>query len=299
MSTFTISKNLEQVPRGGDVGTWDTPTNSNWGIVDAALGQIAVIGLNNSNIVLAPSQYQCNNIIFNSTLTGSVVVTFPSTFTGPYIIQNLCTGTSAFTITLNTTAVGGQVIGCPQGDSFNMINDGSNLRFHNFGRVGSYWDYAGSSIPNWLSACSLPPYLNCDGSTFSPTAYPALNTILGGNTLPDTRGRFRAILNQGTARITTASGGLDGNTLLASGGIPTNTLVTANLPPYTPTGTLSINPLNFGLSPNLASGNIQSVSVTPTAITGTFNGNPQGGTSTPFGNVPPAYVGGLTFIRAA
>src|SRR5258708_6198785 len=115
MSTFTVAKNLERVANGADVGTWDAPTNSNWSIVDACLGQSVTVGLNNSNVVLSSPQYQCAQIIFNSTLTGSVLITFPSTFTGPYIIQNLCTGTSAFTVTLQTTVAGGQVVGCPPG----------------------------------------------------------------------------------------------------------------------------------------------------------------------------------------
>src|SRR6266446_5824480 len=201
MSTFTISKNLEQVPRGGDLGTWDTPTNNNWAVVDAALGQSVTIGLGGSNVVLSSPQYQSNTIIFNSTLTGNVAITFPSTFTGPYVMQNLCTGTSAFTITLQTTVVGGQVIGCKPGEMFDVFNDGTNLKYKNLGHVGSYWDYAGNTVPNWVSACTVPPYLLCNGQTFSSATYPALAVVLGSTTVPDGRGRVRAMLNLGTARL--------------------------------------------------------------------------------------------------
>ena len=41
-----------------------------------------------------------------------------------------------------------------------------------------------------------PGSLLCDGATFSPTTYPALNIHLGGNQLPDLRGRF--LLGAGT-----------------------------------------------------------------------------------------------------
>ena len=52
MSTFSPNIQYEEVARGGDVGTWDTPTNSNWTITDSVLGGIATVPLNNSNIVL-------------------------------------------------------------------------------------------------------------------------------------------------------------------------------------------------------------------------------------------------------
>lgn len=303
MSTFTTAKNLEQVARGGDVGTWDTPENSNWGIVDAALGQAATIGLNNSNVALSSPQYQCAELIFNSTLTGSVAITFPSTFTGPYIIQNLCTGTSAFTITLQTTVAGGQVVGCPGGDSFNVINDGTNIKFHNIGRIGTYWDYAGSSVPNWVSACTVPPFLNCDGTTFSSATYPVLAMVFGGTTLPDRRGMTGYTLNQGTGRVTSASGGLDGNTLFANK-TTASVIGTSNLPAYTPSGSVtgSVNIPYTATLLGFAAGGINLTvalngSQTLSLNSGTLVGNAQGGVSNPM-PVTPSVVYGISMVRA-
>ena len=306
MSTFTVSKNLEQVPRGGDLGTWDTPTNNNWAVVDAALGGSVTIGLNNSNVVLSSPQYQASTIIFNSTLTASVSITFPTSFTGPYIIQNLCTGVGSFTITL-TNGSGNQVVGCPPGTSFSIINDGINIKFHNFGLIGSYWDYAGSSLPNWISACTIAPYLICDGTVFNTGLYPVLLAVTGNNSLPDARGRFRATLNQGTGRLTTAGGGLDGNTYIVGGGAQSKILATTNLPPYTPAGTVAAsatvdgNPAIGGSVANSGSGSGNAFPGAPVdviAVAATFTGVAQGGVSVPFATVPPAYVGGLTLIRA-
>lgn len=66
--------------------------------------------------------------------------------------------------------------------------------------VGTIVAYGGSSAPTgWLL---------CDGSTFSATTYSSLNTVLGGNTLPDLRAR----VPMGKA----ASG--TGSTLLGTGG---------------------------------------------------------------------------------
>jgi hypothetical protein len=48
--------------------------------------------------------------------------------------------------------------------------------------IGTVIQFAGSALPTG--------YLVCDGSTFSAVQYPKLNTVLGGNVLPDLRGQF-------------------------------------------------------------------------------------------------------------
>src|SRR5882724_12367486 len=230
VSTFTPNIQWEEPARGDDVGIWDTPVNNNGTLIDLVTGAINTISLNNSPVVLAAAQFQSKGITFASTLTGSCVITFPTSFKKSYEIQNLCSGSSAFVITLGTTAAGGQVIGCPPGEWIECVNDGTNIKFKNFGRIGSYVDYCGSSNPAWNTACTVPPLLNCDGTAFSSATYPTLATILGGTTLPDSRGRFRATLNQTTGRITSSQGGVDGNTAYAFGGVQTLIVASSNLP---------------------------------------------------------------------
>src|SRR5258705_2545184 len=151
VSTFTPNIQLEEPARGDQVGVWDTPVNNNETLTDLVVGAINPISLNNSPVILAAAQFQSKQITFNSTLTGSVAITFPSSFKKSYEIQNLCTGSSAFIITLTTTAAGGQAICCPPGEIIDCVNDGTSIKFKNLGRVGSYWDYAGSSVPAWVS----------------------------------------------------------------------------------------------------------------------------------------------------
>jgi hypothetical protein len=43
----------------------------------------------------------------------------------------------------------------------------------------------GSSVPSWISECTVPPYLVCDGTAFSSAIYPSLAAIIGP--LPDAR----------------------------------------------------------------------------------------------------------------
>ena len=300
VSTFTPNIQLEEPARGDDVGTWDTPVNNNSTLLDLICGAITTIGLNNANVTLSAAQFKSKQLTFNSTLTGSVTITFPTSFIKSYEIQNLCSGSSAFIITLATTVAGGQVICCPPGETIDCFNDGSNIKFKNFGRVGSYWDFAGSSVPAWVSGCTIPPYLNCDGTAFSSATYPQLAVQLGGTTLPDSRGRFRLTLNQGTGRVTTGNGGMDGNTFLAGGGAPNQTLITANLPAYTPSGSIVASApgsvFNGGGGVGTAGGGS---AITGIAITANFTGNAQGGTSQAILIVNPAYSGGITMIRSA
>lgn len=298
-STFTPNIQLEEPARGDLVGVWDTPVNNNMTEIDLVVGGIATISLNNSPVILAAAQFQAENITFNSTLTGNVAITFPTSFKKPYTIQNLCTGSSAFIITLGTTAAVGQVIGVPPGETTECFNDGTNIKFRNLGRIGTYWDYAGSSVPAWVSGCTVPPYLNCDASTFSATTYPALAVILGSTTLPDTKGRARYALDQGAGRLSSAVAGFNPNAVGSAGGSQSmqshNHTIFISDPGHTHTTNAQTGANTTG-GGGFSCGNISAATINSafTGITATStlagSGNSQ--------NVPPAYIGGLTLIRA-
>lgn len=309
VSVFTPNIQLEEPARGDYVGTWDTPVNANMTLIDLIVGGAVTIALNNAPVVLAAAQFQCKTITFSSTLTGNVTITFPTSFTKSYEIHNACTGSSAFIVTLQTTVAGAQAVCAPPGEVCEIANLGGNIVFKNFDRVGAYWDYAGSSVPAWVSGCSVPPYLNCDATTFSSATYPVLATILGSTTLPDRRGTVGYTLNQGTGRLTTALGGLDGNT---RGSLKTTqvTISTSNLPPYTPSGTI-VSSVNQGGSPlygfitpggnvgfgGTATGGDQTLITSLLTVNSAFTGAAQGGVS----NVAPvgsATVTGICMIRA-
>lgn len=325
----TPNKGLEQPARGSLVGVWDTPVNANMDVVDASFGGTATIALTNSPVILSSAQYRNIFITFTGALSGNCAITFP-VVGSIYTIQNLTSNTSAFQVTLQTTAAGSQIIGAPWGVPTDIMTDASgNVKFRNMQQVGDFKDFVGSSVPAWVSNCTIPPYLNCDGTSFSSATYPVLATILGGTTLPDAKGRVRATLNQGSARITSGSstGGVDGNTNLSAGGSQTTTLSSQNMAPSPvvddhvhamfssgtatgtgqffsngadPTATPSAN-LDVGFYQNY---NMSRVSATPTAVYGrtgvaSSGGITVGSTSpTNFSNLPPIYVGGLTLIRA-
>ena len=78
--------------------------------------------------------------------------------------------------------------------------------------VGAILPFYGTSAP--------ANFLICDGSTFNATTYPELNTLLGGNTLPNLKGKFLVGYNSSDS---------DYNTIGKTGGEKTHSLSTAEL----------------------------------------------------------------------
>lgn len=307
----TTNIKLAVPTRGSDVGTWDVPLNGDMTILDGCFGSVTSVSVSSSPVTLSASQLQANVIRFSGAITADITVTI-SALQKSWTFINATTGSPL--VVLNS---GGNNLCLPPGIPVQVMSDGTNLYFTNLGIVGSYVDYAGASIPTWITSCTTPPFLACDGSTFSSGTYPALAAILGGTTLPDTRGRGRFNLNGGTSRITTAGSGIDGDTRFSSGGSQSTIIDRTKLPNITlpVTGSVSIsNPSNFlagtGSTP-LTSINggpdgfvFDRFNQSAISLSATFSG---GVTQSINGGVsqqstvlmPPAYIGGITLIRAA
>jgi len=303
VSTFTPNIQLEEPARGDQVGVWDTPVNNNMTLVDLVVGGTVSISLNNSPVVLSAAQFECKTLFFSSTLTGNVDITFPTSFTKSYEIFHSCTGSSAFTITLRTTLAGSNFVCAPPGTIAEIANLGGNIYYKNLERIGSYWDYAGSSVPNWVSGCAVAPYLATIGSTFVTATYPVLAMILGGGTLPDTRGRTRVAADGGAGRLSSAVAGFNPDTVGAGGGSQNPQQHTHTIS-ITDPGHAHVNTFRLGQQTgggsfpafgqnDQANFTYNSCSAT-TGITATASNS---GTGTA-GNIPPAYIGGITMIRA-
>lgn len=178
--------------------------------------------------------------------------------------------------------------------------------------IGGIIDYTASTAPN---GAFVLPY----GQAISRTTYSAyfalVSTTYGtgdGSTtfnVPDLRGYVVAGKdNMGGVsanRLTDADDGLNGDTLGDTGGSETQSLVTANMPAYTPSGSVAINTINhavrqsgFGGSndPNtLSLGSSGGSLFTPYGVpfssgTATFSGTAQGGTSQAFGIIQPTII---------
>lgn len=166
-------------------------------------------------------------------------------------------------------------------------------------------DYWGSTAPN--SAFAFPV-----GQAISRTTYSGLFAIMSttfgvgdGSTtfnLPDKRGRYSAAAdNMGgstASRLTDAVSGVD--VFGDAGGSQSKTLITANLPAYTPAGTISNGSISIshnaiaGTSTTggggFSCGGNASASISASQGTSTFTGTAQGGTSTAFSIIPPTIL---------
>lgn len=304
---LTANKFLAQPVPGSDVGTWGTPMNNNAGIIDASFGGVATIPLLGSNVVLNAAQYQNCFIVLTGAITANVTVTLPPVGSF-YTVQNLTTNSSAFHVTLNTTAAGGQVISTPPGETTDIFTDAVNVKFKNLHRIGEYWDHAGSSVPAWVTACTVPPYLNCDGSAFSSATYPYLFTMFTVGVLPDLRGRFRSYLNQGTGRLQ-SSNGVNGDQIGSAGGNQATVISSQHIPnyalPVTDPGhshTTSLDGQNVfhsgGSQETPGSNNSKSTTLWSmnNAVTGITVNSGGGGLGIPI--IPPTMISGITMIRA-
>jgi hypothetical protein len=241
------------------------------------------------------------------------VITIP--VPGFFIIENRCQ-VGAFYVQLASSG-GGNAIGAPPGQKTYVFNDGTNMDYVDLPPVGTYLDlaYAGgnSGLPAWMTACTVSPYLVCNGSVFNQATYPQLYALLGNsNVTPDLRGRVRASFNQGTGRI--SASGVSGDTFLAAGGADTEALGNTNqLPQFTPSGTVTLNSLAFSAPTSGFSNDATNPGRVPVTNSGsgvpcaailassslTFTGAQVGSASpSSFNTIPPVQIAGVTLIRA-
>lgn len=313
----TTNRNYSVPATGADPGLWgENDLNPNFQKIDTNLGATTSVALSSSNVTLSATQYACGNIQLTGTLSASVLVLFPNV-QGWWTIENNCT-VGAFAAIARCVTPGGSQIGIPPGEIVDVINDGTNFKYRNLGRIGSYMDLAVAAVPAWITESSVPPFLNCDGSTFDSGTYPNLATILGTTTLPDFRGRARFYLNGGTGRITAAASGIDGNTRFSAGGSESTTIAQANLPALTlPVTGMSISVVSqiAGNQPatisswlpgqaatlgTAASSGTQFTFLNAASVTLNSQGSVStGGSGSAVNRMPPACIGGITLIRAA
>ncbi|MCA1527356.1 tail fiber protein [Bradyrhizobium yuanmingense] len=178
--------------------------------------------------------------------------------------------------------------------------------------IGGFIDYGGATAPN--SSFVLAYGQAISRSTYS-TLFAMFSTTYGsgdGSTtfnVPDLRGRVVAgkddMGGSAASRLSSTSISTGGPTTLGgTGGADTKTLLTANLPPYTPAGTMALSVTSSVSNVQVNSAGAGSINnpggATPWPIlnnsalvstgTGTLSGTPQGGTSTAFSLAQPTIV---------
>ncbi len=240
--------------------------------------------------------------------------------------------TNGATVTLNVDGLGAKplrwatgvelqsntlILGTPYVATYNNSNSEWVLQ----GFSNPYGIPLGAGIDYWGTTAPSSAYVFPYGQAISRTTYSTLFSLFGTTygtgdgsltfNVPDLRGRVTAKKdNMGGSsanRLTNADDGLDGDTLGDTGGVETQTLVTANLPAYTPSGSVStstsgsVTTTGYGLvaggagagignHPNNANANNPATWSISASSSSSFIGSPQGGTSQALGVVQPTII---------
>lgn len=315
---------------GSNVGTWGADAlNPNFNSLDGYFGGVQTISTTGGTVTLTspagftptpsggPTQAQNAVLRLTGTLTSSPA-NFILPLPGYYIVDNQVNVGSQLVAFFG--AGGGNHICVDGGEVQHIYNDGTNVSFVNLGRIAAVEIWAGlSSIPHWVTNCSVPPYLLCDGTVYNFSTYPQLgrrlNSQFGGNgittfAVPDLQGRVAIPYDGTAARITAAVCGINGQLIGAAGGDQNFQNHTHTYAGNTTTENTTHTHSGGFLSQsnvNLAAGGNPVPTVVSTGATGgesTLHVHGYSGTTAANGagssqNIQPAQVTGIAVIRAA
>lgn len=308
----TTNIGLSVPAHASNVDSWDTdPINDNSGKLDTIFGSVTTKSLSVSNVTLTAAESRVNILRFTGSLGTSVQITLGAVIKS-WICENNCTGLQNFYVRVVGSTGTGNNVAIPPGTS-QIYWDGTNIGFISLPvPMGGYWDYAGSAVPPWVTACTVPPYLHCNGATYNTLTYPQLFDIIGTVTLPDTRGRARIALDGGTGRVTTAGSGVDGASRFAAGGAQSVTLDATQMPAHDHTGNTGTESATHTHNVNDAvtkTGQFSTSGSNGWAANTVVASSTESATHThaiqlaggglAHTNMQPSYVGGIVMIRAA
>jgi microcystin-dependent protein len=131
------------------------------------------------NLAYNPSTGTITSTAIASNLTGNVTGNVTGDLTG----EVTATGTLADGVTATTQA---------------FADDSTKVATTAYTRLVM----PSGAIVMWYTATAPDGWLVCDGSTFSAVTYPDLNTVLGGTTLPDLKGRVAVGVDDSAGRVT-------------------------------------------------------------------------------------------------
>jgi hypothetical protein len=127
-AVFTENKNLIEPASGSFTNAWASPVNSNWSILDEALGGVTTINVTGvtSNVALSIAQYQPPNIVFTGTLSANLVYVLPTGVGGLWTVSNGTTG--AFSLDIASQG-GGRAVAVAASARALVVSDGTNVDF--------------------------------------------------------------------------------------------------------------------------------------------------------------------------
>ena len=240
----TSNRGLIIPSHGADVDSWDSPLNNNFTVIDQLFGSILSIATTGGMTTLSSSQAQNAVLRISGALVANASIVLPAV-QAMYVVENLTTNANYY-VQFSLNGVSGQVIAVPQGKTTSIFTDGTNVKFLHPSDPATYWDYGGAAAPVWIAACTVRPWLSCDGTVYNISDYPYLGAILGsswgGNGLttfavPELRNKVRVSLKSSSPLITSAISGMDGSAFGSSSTSEGVVLDATKIPVHNHTGT--------------------------------------------------------------
>src|SRR5665213_123064 len=243
-------------------------------------------------------------------LNGQMIAFTPHTTNGATVTLNVDSlGAAPLRSSPGAELLAGTIIeGTPYVAVYN-IGDGA---FYLRGYFGNPYNVPlGAGMDYWLPTAPNSSFVFPIGQAISRTAYSSLFAGMGttygpgdGSTtfnLPDKTGRVSTMKEAAATRLTSSYFGANSTVLGAAGGMASDTLLTANLPPYTPSGSVTNGAITLGNGPNSffanagtpgggANAGTANGQITVSQAASSFNGSAQGGTSAPFSLVQPTII---------
>jgi microcystin-dependent protein len=238
-------------------------------------------------------------------LNGQVIAFTPHATNGAAVTLNVDSlGAKPLRTSPGTELLAGTII---QGTPYAAVYNSSDAVFYLRSFYGNPYNIPlAGGLPFFGSTAPNSSFVFPFGQAISRSTYSALFTLLSttygtgdGSTtfnLPDLRGRVAAgkddMGGSAASRLTTAGSAVDGATLGAVGGAQNVALITANLPPYTPAGSITNGAISISHNANSANSSSAtgggafpvpatiSASISASQAASTFTGTAQGGTST-------------------
>lgn len=254
VSTYTTNKAIEKPGNNDYIDTWNVPVNNDWDIIDKAFGGTYTVSLTNANVTLTQVNVQNTCVKLIGSLTGNVIIYFPSAVSGFYLVNNATSG--SYTVTLASAGGSpGAVITANQGQFTFIWSDGSNIYA---GTSGAYVSGSGINITgNTISINSpLATIYGGTGSSTYSNGQLLIGNSLSGSLTPNTLTAGANItITNGNGTITIASSG-------GSGFDPTSS--------YTYTGTQTFTGTISSLA-TILNNAAETTTISATAATGTIN----------------------------
>jgi hypothetical protein len=128
-AVFSPNKNLIEPASGSFTNAWASPVNSNWSILDEALGGVTTINVTGvtSDVALSIAQYQPPNIVFTGTLSANLIYVLPTGVGGLWTVSNGTTG--AFSLDITIQGGEGRAVSVAASARALVVSDGTNVDF--------------------------------------------------------------------------------------------------------------------------------------------------------------------------